>query len=96
MLARDRHAPFPPVVVDDDLVDVVVDVAPALEAKRAALAAHATQIRVEGDWFALSDDVAQQIRDREAYQLAPGWCTGAAQQRARVGTDLFTGVRADD
>jgi N-acetyl-1-D-myo-inositol-2-amino-2-deoxy-alpha-D-glucopyranoside deacetylase len=96
MLARDRHDPFPPVVVDDDLVDVVVDVAAVLGAKRAALRAHATQIRVEGNWFALSDDVAQQIRDHEAYQLAPGYATDAARQRAPVGTDLFSGVRTDD
>jgi N-acetyl-1-D-myo-inositol-2-amino-2-deoxy-alpha-D-glucopyranoside deacetylase len=97
MLARDRYDPFPPVVVDDDLVDVVVDVAAVLEAKRAALRAHATQIRVEGDWFALSDDIAQRVRDREAYQLAPGYATDAEQAKsAALGTDLFSGVRADD
>jgi len=98
MLARDRHDPFPPVVVDDELVDVVVDVAPVLEAKRAALRAHATQVRVESDWFALSDGVAQQVRGREAYQLAPGYAraAGARRRPAAVGTDLFSGVRADD
>jgi N-acetyl-1-D-myo-inositol-2-amino-2-deoxy-alpha-D-glucopyranoside deacetylase len=96
MLVRDRHDPFPPVVVDDALVDVVVDVAPVLEAKRAALAAHATQIRVEGDWFALSDDVGQQVRDREAYQMAPGYGEAARRPPATVGADLFSGVRADD
>jgi N-acetyl-1-D-myo-inositol-2-amino-2-deoxy-alpha-D-glucopyranoside deacetylase len=98
MLARDQDDPFPPVVVDDDLVDVVVDITPVLEAKLAALRAHATQVRVEGDWFALSDDVAQRVRDREAYQLAPGYATVAAspQRPASVGTDLFSGVRADD
>jgi N-acetyl-1-D-myo-inositol-2-amino-2-deoxy-alpha-D-glucopyranoside deacetylase len=98
MLARDLNDPFPPVVVDDDLVDVVVDVHPVLAAKLAALRAHETQVRVEGSWFALSDGFAQRVRDREAYQLAPGPGTVAGPHRSTVSvqTDLFSGVRIDD
>jgi N-acetyl-1-D-myo-inositol-2-amino-2-deoxy-alpha-D-glucopyranoside deacetylase len=97
MAARDPHDPFPPVVVDDDLVDVVVDVRPVLDAKVAALRAHETQIRVEGGWFALSDGVAQRVRDREAYQLASASGTAATRPRlpGSVGADLFAGVRSD-
>jgi N-acetyl-1-D-myo-inositol-2-amino-2-deoxy-alpha-D-glucopyranoside deacetylase len=97
MQARRPGDPFPPVVVDDDLVDAVVDVASVLTAKVAALRAHATQVRVDGDWFALSDGVAQRVRDREAYQLAPG--PGAVDGPARrnsVQDDLFSGVSIDD
>lgn len=70
MVARDAHAPFPPAVVDDDLVDVALDVRAVMDRTAAALRAHATQVRVEGDWFALSDDVAQLRRPTEWYQLA--------------------------
>ena len=97
MLPRDGNDPFPPVVVDDDLVDVVVDVGPVLEAKLAALRAHETQVRVEGGWFALSDGFAHQVRDREAYQLAPGPVGVPAPGRSGpVGGDLFAGVPTDD
>jgi N-acetyl-1-D-myo-inositol-2-amino-2-deoxy-alpha-D-glucopyranoside deacetylase len=98
MTSRDRLDPFPPVVVDDHLVDVVVDVGPALQAKVAALRAHETQIRVEDGWFALSDGVAQAVRDREAYQLATGPRTSDARPRqpAPAGTDLFADVRTED
>jgi N-acetyl-1-D-myo-inositol-2-amino-2-deoxy-alpha-D-glucopyranoside deacetylase len=102
MLTRDPDDPFPPVVVDDALVDVVVDVSSALDAKVAALRAHATQVRVEGDWFALSDDVAQLLRGREAFQLAPDPSDGPARDgegrdaRATVLTDLFAGVGTPD
>jgi N-acetyl-1-D-myo-inositol-2-amino-2-deoxy-alpha-D-glucopyranoside deacetylase len=95
MSARDPQDPYPPVVVDDDVVDAVVDVRPVLEAKVSALRAHATQVRVEGTWFALSDGVAQEVRGHEAFQLAatPG---GAAPRRpGPAATDLFAGVRTD-
>jgi N-acetyl-1-D-myo-inositol-2-amino-2-deoxy-alpha-D-glucopyranoside deacetylase len=98
MLARGANDPFPPVVADDEAVDVVVDVRQVLDKKLAALRAHETQVRMEGDWFALSDGVAQRVRDREAYQLAPGPGPGAAchQRPEVVATDLFAGVRTDD
>jgi N-acetyl-1-D-myo-inositol-2-amino-2-deoxy-alpha-D-glucopyranoside deacetylase len=97
MQARHPDDPFPPVVVDDHLVDVVLDVRPVLDAKVAALRAHATQVRVEGDWFALSDGIAQRVRDREAYQLAPhpGPVDGPARSDS-VQDDLFSGLITDD
>jgi N-acetyl-1-D-myo-inositol-2-amino-2-deoxy-alpha-D-glucopyranoside deacetylase len=97
MTVRAPDDPFPPVVVDDDLVDVVVDVSQVLDAKLAALRAHETQVRVDGEWFALSDDVAQPLRTREAFQRAPGRAT-TDRLRARDGVvdDVFAGVRTDD
>lgn len=97
MTARQPDDPFPPVVVDDDQVDVVLDVSTVLDAKLAALGAHATQVRVEGRWFALSDDVAQRVRSREAFQQAsePG-ITHRSPARGHVLDDLFAGVRTDD
>jgi N-acetyl-1-D-myo-inositol-2-amino-2-deoxy-alpha-D-glucopyranoside deacetylase len=98
MTARSADDPLPPVVVDDDVVDVVLDVSDVLGAKVAALRAHETQVRVEGGWFALSDDVAQLVRDHEAFQLAPGFATADGPLRSGPGplTDLFSGVRTDD
>ncbi|HET8616255.1 MAG TPA: N-acetyl-1-D-myo-inositol-2-amino-2-deoxy-alpha-D-glucopyranoside deacetylase [Actinomycetales bacterium] len=98
MLARASADPFPPAVVDDSLIDAVVDVRAVMTAKVAALRAHQTQVRVEGGWFALSDDIAQLVRDREAFQLAPGDEDDASPARPDgvVLTDLFSGVRTDD
>jgi N-acetyl-1-D-myo-inositol-2-amino-2-deoxy-alpha-D-glucopyranoside deacetylase len=97
MQAREADDPFPPVVVDDADVDVVVDVRPVLDRKLAALRAHETQVRVEGGWYALADGFAHQVHDHEAYQLAPGWGQHVARAPGEhAGTDLFAGVRTDD
>jgi N-acetyl-1-D-myo-inositol-2-amino-2-deoxy-alpha-D-glucopyranoside deacetylase len=95
MVARDAHAPFPPAVVDDGLVDVALDVRAVMDRTAAALRAHATQVRVEGDWFALSDDVAQLRRPTEWYQVAT-----VGDRAAAVGSgptdDLFHGLSLTD
>ena len=72
MTARALADPAPPVVADDQTVTTVVDADAYLSRKAAALRAHATQVRVEGDCFALSDGVAQLLRGREAFQLVRG------------------------
>ena len=72
MSARALADPMPPVVADDHTVTTVVDAGEYLERKAAALRAHATQVRVEADCFALSDGVAQLLRGREGFQLVRG------------------------
>lgn len=72
MLARALDDPMPPVVADDALVTTAVAAAGQLARKVAALRAHATQVRVEGEVFALSDGVAQIVRGVETFQLAAG------------------------
>ncbi|MDP9221673.1 MAG: N-acetyl-1-D-myo-inositol-2-amino-2-deoxy-alpha-D-glucopyranoside deacetylase [Actinomycetota bacterium] len=62
------HAAYPPAVVDDDVLTTVIDGSAHLERKRAALRAHATQVRVEGDCFALSNGVAHLLTGVEAFQ----------------------------
>lgn len=97
MTARQPDDPFPPVVVDDDEVDVVLDVSSVLTSTVAALRAHETQVRVDGGWFALSDDVAQHVRPQEAFQRAPGRATVDGPRAAgAVADDVFTGVQLDD
>ncbi|UQX02831.1 N-acetyl-1-D-myo-inositol-2-amino-2-deoxy-alpha-D-glucopyranoside deacetylase [Streptomyces sp. RerS4] len=60
-------------------------------AKAAAMRAHATQIAVDGPFFALSNDLAQPLFAREYYELAHGTSGAPAGTRER---DLFAGVEA--
>ena len=64
-----------------------IDIAPYLEAKLAAIAAHRTQVTVAGDFFALSDNVAHRAYPEEQYVLAHGTLGGDGHE-----TDLFAGV----
>ncbi len=64
MSAREPDDPLPPMVA--------VDAGAHLHRKLAALRAHATQVRVEGEVFALSDGVAQVVRAAEGFQLVAG------------------------
>ena len=57
--------------VPDAAVTTIVDGSACLDAKIAAMTAHATQITVDGDYFALSDNVGRRILAVEHYiQLA--------------------------
>ncbi|MER7753498.1 N-acetyl-1-D-myo-inositol-2-amino-2-deoxy-alpha-D-glucopyranoside deacetylase [Kitasatospora sp. NPDC097643] len=89
------EAPFPgvaepgdvPGVVDDALVTTVLDGAGYAGRKAAAMAAHATQITVDGAFFALSNDLGQPLIATEYYQLVRGQ---AGPDRPE--TDLFAGL----
>lgn len=74
---------------DEDL-DAVIEAPDHVEAKMAAMRAHATQITVDGPFFALSNNVGQQVWASEHYRLAQG-------RRGPVGEDglehdLFAGL----
>ncbi len=60
--------------VPAESVTAEVDISGFLSAKRAALAAHATQVQVAagGEAYALSNDIAQPVADREFFVLARG------------------------
>jgi N-acetyl-1-D-myo-inositol-2-amino-2-deoxy-alpha-D-glucopyranoside deacetylase len=69
-----------------------VDASSHLDAKRAAMHAHATQITVAGDVFALSNKIEHRLTGLERYRLVQGQLgelNGAGQE-----TDLFAGVAA--
>ncbi|KII00602.1 1D-myo-inositol 2-acetamido-2-deoxy-alpha-D-glucopyranoside deacetylase [Streptomonospora alba] len=71
----------------DGLVTARIDASAHWAAKALAMRAHATQISVEGELFALSNGIAQEIRGVEYFtQIA-----GAAARRGPEGfeTDLF-------
>ncbi len=78
-------------MVDDAVVTTVVDGSAYLDRKRAALAAHATQVRVEGDCFALSNGEAHWLTGHEAFQrVGAGPAQGADRPGPGWSDDLFS------
>lgn len=53
------------------------------------MAAHATQVAVDGPWFALSNDLGQPLLTTEYYELVRGTHGAPAGERE---TDLFAGL----
>ncbi|WP_051837326.1 N-acetyl-1-D-myo-inositol-2-amino-2-deoxy-alpha-D-glucopyranoside deacetylase [Streptomyces sp. NRRL WC-3742] len=80
-----------PGVVDDSRVTTLVDGSGYAAAKSAAMAAHATQITVDGDSFALSNDLGQPLLTTEYYELARGQAGPTGPGRA-LEDDLFAGL----
>ena len=74
----------------DDELDAVVDANDFADAKMAGMKAHATQIALDGPFFALSNNLGTQVWGTEHYRLAKG-------VRGPVGAngleeDLFAGL----
>ncbi|MFF8288022.1 N-acetyl-1-D-myo-inositol-2-amino-2-deoxy-alpha-D-glucopyranoside deacetylase [Streptomyces sp. NPDC016309] len=78
-----------PGVVDDELVTAAIDGTAHAGRKAAAMRAHVTQITVEGEFFALSNDLGQPLFTTEYYQLVRGEAGAPAGRRE---DDLFAGV----
>ncbi|MDQ0794172.1 N-acetyl-1-D-myo-inositol-2-amino-2-deoxy-alpha-D-glucopyranoside deacetylase [Streptomyces sp. B1I3] len=78
-----------PGVVDDAEITTEIDGSPYAGAKIAAMRAHATQIAVEGPFFALSNNLGQPVFTTEYYQLVRGRAGGDDGGREH---DLFAGV----
>ncbi|MDT9594060.1 N-acetyl-1-D-myo-inositol-2-amino-2-deoxy-alpha-D-glucopyranoside deacetylase [Nocardioides zeae] len=86
----DPEGPIPMASPDEDLA-AVVDAGPeAAEAKMAAMRAHATQITVDGPFFALSNNIGNEIWGVEHYRLAKG--TQGPVGPDGLETDLFAGL----
>jgi N-acetyl-1-D-myo-inositol-2-amino-2-deoxy-alpha-D-glucopyranoside deacetylase len=58
--------------VPDDQVTTAIDATKYLDAKLAAMRAHVTQITVDGEFFALSNDLGQRALGTEYYTLLAG------------------------
>jgi N-acetyl-1-D-myo-inositol-2-amino-2-deoxy-alpha-D-glucopyranoside deacetylase len=78
-----------PGVVDDSEITTEIDGTAYAERKAAAMRAHATQITVDGPFFALSNYLGQPIFATEYYQLVRGEPGAPPGEREH---DLFTGV----
>ncbi len=69
--------------VPDDQVTTAIDAAKYLDAKLAAMRAHETQITVDGEFFALSNDLGQRALGTEYYTLLAGAARPRRALRAR-------------
>ncbi|MEJ2577679.1 MAG: N-acetyl-1-D-myo-inositol-2-amino-2-deoxy-alpha-D-glucopyranoside deacetylase [Kineosporiaceae bacterium] len=90
-VAADPDGRLPTVVVPDGQVTTCLDGTRNLDRKVAAMRAHATQIRLAGEYFALSNGLGQPVTGVEYYQLARGEPAGSRDTDGRE-TDLFAGV----
>lgn len=81
---------LPAFAIEDDGLDAVVDGSAWVDAKLDAMRAHATQIAVDGPFFALSNDIAQRAWGTEFYRLVKG--TPAPAPGSRFEDDLFAGL----
>jgi N-acetyl-1-D-myo-inositol-2-amino-2-deoxy-alpha-D-glucopyranoside deacetylase len=86
----DPDGELPPFVVPDSAIDAAIDATAYVDAKLAAMRAHATQISVEGPFFALSNNLGNAVWGVEFYRLVDG----PKQPDGPDGreTDLFAGV----
>lgn len=80
-----------PFGTDDDQVTTQIDARDYLDAKLAAMHAHATQIAVDSPFFALSDMVGQRALGTEYYTLLAG-PDSAGHGPGNWETDLFAGL----
>jgi N-acetyl-1-D-myo-inositol-2-amino-2-deoxy-alpha-D-glucopyranoside deacetylase len=80
-----------PYAVPDELVTTAIDGAEHVSAKLAAMRAHATQITVDGPFFALSNNLGNEVWATEYYRLVRGE-PGAHRDANGRETDLFDGI----
>jgi len=87
----DPEGPLPPFAVPDELLTAVVNAEDFVEAKLEAMRAHATQIAVDGPFFALSNNLGNQVWGSEFYRLAKG-VPGPTDPATGLESDLFAGL----
>ena len=78
-----------PFATDDALITTEITGPEFLSAKMDALRAHATQVSVDGGFFALSNNLGSQVFGTEYYRLAVGELGELVDGREQ---DLFSGV----
>jgi N-acetyl-1-D-myo-inositol-2-amino-2-deoxy-alpha-D-glucopyranoside deacetylase len=86
----DPEGPLPPFMVTDDLLSAVVEADDFADAKIRAMRAHATQIAVDGPFFALSDNLGNRVWGTEFYRIAKG--RRGPTNADGLETDLFAGL----
>jgi N-acetyl-1-D-myo-inositol-2-amino-2-deoxy-alpha-D-glucopyranoside deacetylase len=85
----DPEGPMPPMITPDSLIDCVITGEAFIDRKMNAMKAHATQITVDGPFFALSNNNGLEIWGSESYRLVKGT---PAPGPDGVETDLFAGL----
>ena len=81
-----------PFAKPDELVTSVVKAPEYVPQKLAAMKAHATQISVDGPFFALSNNLGLSVWGDEYYTLVKGEVSGPFDENGRE-LDLFAGVK---
>ena len=69
---------------------IAANITSVLSAKRAALAAHRTQVQVSGDFFALSNDIGMKIVDHEYFSIGAGAPISAETLRSGPAPHILT------
>ena len=80
-----------PFVKDDSFVSAVIHAPNQVDKKMAAMKAHATQISLDGPFFALSNNLGVQVFADEYYTLVKGE-KGAPFNTDNLETNLFAGI----
>lgn len=75
----------------DELVTTVVSNESLVDLKMAAMKAHATQITVDGPFFALSNNLGVKVWGQEFYSLVYGKKSGPLDSKGRE-IDIFAGI----
>ena len=86
----DPDGPLPPFIVPDELLSAMVVADDFADAKIRAMKAHATQIEVDGPFFALSNNIGNKVWGTEFFRLAKG-VQGPTNGQG-LETDLFAGL----
>jgi N-acetyl-1-D-myo-inositol-2-amino-2-deoxy-alpha-D-glucopyranoside deacetylase len=80
-----------PFAKPDSMVTTVISNEAMLEKKMAAMRAHATQITIDGPFFALSNNLGVKVWGQEFYTLVQGERSGPFDDDGRE-LDLFAGI----
>ena len=86
----DPDGPLPKFIVEEELLTAHVEAEAFAERKMAALRAHATQISVDGPFFALSNNKGNEVWGTEFFRIAKG--TPAPPAGDALEDDLFAGL----
>ncbi len=81
---------LPPFAAEDEDIDAMIDGGEFVDAKLDAMRAHASQIAVDGPFFAFSDNIGRRVWGVEFYRLAKG--TAAPPTGGGFEDDLFAGL----
>ncbi len=87
----DPDGPLPPMVIADEDLSAAVDATAHVGRKMEAMRAHATQITVDGPFFALSNNLGDTAWGVEFFRLVRGRAGDLGTEGLE--TDLFAGVR---
>jgi N-acetyl-1-D-myo-inositol-2-amino-2-deoxy-alpha-D-glucopyranoside deacetylase len=87
----DPEGPLPAFCVPDELLTAAVDGTAYVQAKMAAMRAHATQIQPEGPFFAMVDHMGDAVWATEHLRLVKG-TAGPLDEATGLEDDLFAGL----